>query len=141
MFSNVISIVKSNDQAQIFEKYTKSNKDWLINTDDNCLFCNVSLSDYIKLTARSKINRSALREYTDVWVYYIRSQLSNIDKSKADPWNRTFPALATGFVHSNTSFYKSLIIEDTRQHQVCSVYTTSVAGNGIYCVDTTQMQP
>jgi hypothetical protein len=138
----IANIIKNNEQYPLIEKYQKINSDWILNTDPDCVFCNISLSDYIKLSSTQKITRGALSEYTDVWIYYIRHSISGNDKIDIDPWNRQFPSLKPHTVYKNgvTNLYRTTAIVDTRYKDVCRVHTTSVDGNGIYCVDTVQPQ-
>lgn len=140
MNANIANIIKNNEQYPLIDKYTRINSDWILNTDPACVFCNISLSDYIKLASTHKITRGALSEYTNVWVYYIRHSISSDAAIEIDPWNRKFPSLNSHFVYSNgvTNFYRTVTIVDTRYKNVCRVHTTSVDGNGVYCVDTIQ---
>lgn len=135
MKHNIITIKSPESMASI-EKYIKpTNADWILNTDDNSnVFSNVSLCDCIKLKSSVKIYRSALQNYVDAWVYYIRY---SVDKGLIyhDPWNRLFPSKNIAFASATDSFYTHITIENVRNQRVCDVYTTSVDGYGIYCVD------
>lgn len=116
---------------ELIKKFPISNPKWKLNVDLNDAYTNVSLSDHIRFKSARKLSRNEIMPYCHVWTFFVKDDLIPC-VIETDPWNRKFPEVDG--VYQRTAVKEPI----GNKAPFCRIYTTSVDGWKIHCVDYAQ---